>query len=89
MSNIKVNITNWEGKRTSTTINYTIAVFYCEYVLGHDCHLYEDGIYELVGNDINDFIKERGLSSKEAVEKALLLSIYNADPQKPPMPCYD
>ena len=70
-SNIKVNITDINGKRTSTTVNYTIAEFYHEHVLGRDARIGEC-VRDFIADDINDLIKERDLQSKEAIESCLL-----------------
>lgn len=75
-SNIKVNITDINGKRTSTTVNYTIAEFYHEHVLGRDARIGEC-VRGFIADDINDLIKERDLQSKEAIESCLLYKILN------------
>lgn len=75
-SNIRVNITNSVGNRTSTTVNFTIAEFYCKHVLGHDVE-HGNAIHERITDEIATFIKEHNLTSKEAIEDKLLLSIYN------------
>lgn len=70
-SNIKVNLTDTSGNRTSTTINYTIAEFYCEHVLGLDCRIGEN-VRDLIADEINFLIMDYELSSKEAIENRLL-----------------
>lgn len=75
-SNIKVNLIDANGKRTSTTVNYTIAEFYHEHVLGRDAHIGEC-VRDYIADDINDFIKEYDLHSKESIESRLLYKILN------------
>lgn len=75
-SNIKVNITDIHGNRTSTTINYTVAEFYHEHVLGRDAHIGEC-VRDFIADDINDLIKEHNLNSKESIERCLLYKILN------------
>lgn len=75
-SNIKVNLTASSGKRTSTTVNYTIAEFYCEHVLGQDCRIGEN-VRDLIADEINFIIMDYELSSKEAIENFLLYKILN------------
>lgn len=75
-SNIKVNLTDANGRRTSTTVNYTIAEFYHEHVLGRDARIGED-VRDFIADDVNDLIKEYDLHSKESIERCLLYKILN------------
>lgn len=75
-SNVRVNITNSVGNRTSTTVNFTIAEFYCQHVLGRNLN-HGNAIHDLITDEITTFVKEHNLTSKEAIEDKLLLSIFN------------
>lgn len=75
-SNIKVNVTNHAGQRTSTTVSYVIAEFYCQHVLGQDTRI-DEPVRDLIANEITELVKTYNLQCKEAIEEKLLFEIYN------------
>lgn len=78
--NIKVNYTNSEGKRTSTTINYKISEFYCNKVLGIDFHWNTRGEEkrQVIAESITNLLKQKQFHSKDFIEYYLLEAIHEA-----------
>ena len=78
----KVNITDCNGKRTSTTISYQIAEFYCR--ICHEKEYFDfikdntsvdDRVFfirNLVQKQINDYNDKGVANSKSSIELALL-----------------
>lgn len=74
--NIKVNYTDINGKRTSTTVSYIIAEFYYKHVLGNK-FTNDDHVRDLIADSVNELIKEYDFRSKDFIEKYMLYKILN------------
>lgn len=72
--NIKVNYTDANGKRTSTTVSYTIAEFYYKHVLGNK-FANDDHVRDLIAHSVNELIREHNFRSKDFIEKYMLYKI--------------
>lgn len=73
MKNIKVNYIDKKGKRTSTTINSTIANFYYKTVLKLAI---SENHQDTLSKIMQDYVRENELKTKEDIEFSLLVKIY-------------
>lgn len=79
MSHIKINYTNENGKRTSTTINKKIAFFY--YISNiNKINALPDDFEDKARIAIQNLLNDRGISkNKDDIESMLMLKIIMAE----------